>query len=220
VRRGNHDHDDEVAAHVITACAGTAGPLRWAIAGSASRGEEVSGDRWVATAADDGALIAVIDGLGHGRQAAAAADEAVRALERAPSSSVLDAMLACHRALARTRGAVVSIVRVHAGALTWTGVGNVEAVLVRGPNSALPRGRLLLAGGVVGHSLPLLRPSGHPVARGDLIVLGTDGLGGDFPEHIDATAPPERVVDRLLARARPGHDDALALAARYDGAPP
>ncbi len=203
---------------MILARTGSVGPVRWAVVSAALEGETESGDLHVVVPTDDGVLVAVIDGLGHGHEAAAAALDAARALESAPSRSPVEAMLACHRALARGRGAVLSLARIHPDALTWVGVGNVEAVLVRGPHSPWPRGRLLLAGGVVGHSLPTLRPSGAPIARGDMLVLGTDGLSSDFTDHVDLALSPERVVECLMSRCRTGRDDALVLAARFDGA--
>ena len=114
----------------------------------------------------------------------------------------------------------MSIVRVQAGVLTWAGVGNVEAVLVAGPQAAGRRRRLVCAGGVVGYSLPLLRESGAPIARGDLIVLATDGLREDFAEHIELASGPEAMVWDLVARCRVPRDDVLVLAARYDGGAP
>lgn len=198
---------------------GTTGPLRWAALGRSLSEGEASGDRHVVLPASDGALVAVIDGLGHGPEAAAAADAAADELARDPSRPVDDALRACHRALAGTRGAVMSIARAEGARLRWVGVGNVEAALLRGAQSRTPPARLLLAGGVVGHALPTLRVGEAPIGRGDLLVLGTDGLRGGFLDHVERAASPSRVVQTLVARCATGRDDVLALAARYDGAP-
>jgi phosphoserine phosphatase RsbX len=198
---------------------GTVGPLRWAVVNRALDGQGVSGDLHVVLAAGDGALVAVIDGLGHGADAAAAAETAAHVLAAEPSRMPPEALLACHRALACTRGAVVSIVRVEGSVLSWAGVGNVEAVVVRGLNSPSRNARLLLAGGIVGHSMPALRRSDIALMRGDLLVMGTDGLCADFTQHINAATSPERIVHHLVSCCRTGRDDTLALAARYDGGP-
>ena len=205
---------------MMNAHAGVAGPLRWAVAGLALEGQVVSGDQFVAVSTGDGALLAVIDGLGHGPQAATAAQEAVRVVVASSARSAIDVLGVCHEALGRTRGAAMSIVRVQGGALTWAGVGNVEAVLVPGRCSAGRRRRLVCAGGVVGYSLPELRESGAPIARGDLVVLATDGLREDFADAIDLTSSPEAMVRDLVARCRTARDDVLVLAARYDGGAP
>ena len=53
-------------------------PLEWATAGSARGGESVSGDLAVVSMLPDGALVAALDGLGHGAEAARAAATAPR----------------------------------------------------------------------------------------------------------------------------------------------
>jgi hypothetical protein len=194
-----------------------AGPLRWAVANRALEGQPVSGDLHVVLATSEGALVAVIDGLGHGAGAAVAAQTAARTLTVDPMRTPTEAIRACHEALARTRGAVMTVVRVERDALRWAGVGNVEAVVVRGAHSRSRSARILLAEGIVGHSLPALRVSEVALAPGDLLVLGTDGLRVDFTEHIRATASPDRIVHYLVTYCRTGRDDALALAARYVG---
>jgi negative regulator of sigma-B (phosphoserine phosphatase) len=200
------------------ASTGAVGPVRWAAVSWPIDGESVCGDVSVAVPTEDGALLAVIDGLGHGREAAEAATLAARTLEAEPSRPVDAGIVACHQALVRTRGAVMSVVRLHRAELTWTGVGNVEALLVHGPNRPPGRARLLLFGGVVGQAYRTLRVSSERLFRGDLLVLATDGLRSDFSDAVEATASPQRVVDVLMASCRTGRDDALALAARFDGA--
>lgn len=203
---------------MIEAASGVSGPLRWSMINRALDGEPVSGDAHVVRSETAVTWLGVIDGLGHGPQAAAAAAEAVRVIESGTFADVVGALRACHAALARTRGAVMSIASITDDELTWVGVGNVEAIVVRGPSSSAARARLLLDGGVVGHSLPVLRASATRLWRGDLLVLVTDGLRVDALDHVDALASPRAVVDGLMARSRTGRDDALALAARYDGA--
>ena len=56
--------------------------IEWSVASRAIRGQAVSGDLHLVTTWDGGALIAVVDGLGHGEEATFAARQAVRALLR------------------------------------------------------------------------------------------------------------------------------------------
>src|SRR6266851_1958424 len=58
------------------------GLIEWAVAEVARAGQTESGDRYLVTTTPDGALVAVVDGLGHGADAADAAKVAVRSLER------------------------------------------------------------------------------------------------------------------------------------------
>ena len=60
-------------------------PIEWAVAELAQQGQSESGDRYLALSTADGGLVAAVDGLGHGAEAASAAKIAVRALERGAS---------------------------------------------------------------------------------------------------------------------------------------
>jgi len=104
--------------------------------------------------------------------------------------------------------------------MTWVGVGNVQGVLVREDPYTFPRYEsLLLRGGVVGARLPPLRASILTIARGDLLVLCTDGIQSGFIEGVRPKDAAQRTADRILARYAKDTDDALVLAARYLGAP-
>ena len=72
-------------------------------------GEDVSGDRHVAASAAHGLAIAVIDGLGHGPDAAFAAGRAAEVVEGHPDAQPEELVRLCHEALQRTRGAAITI---------------------------------------------------------------------------------------------------------------
>ena len=123
----------------------------------------------------------------------------------------------------RYRGAALSLASINAtyGTMTWLGVGNVEAVLVRADKHAVPpQENVMLFPGVAGHQLPWLRAVVNPVSPGDLLFLFTDGIRRDFlseppiPGH-----SPQRIADRICAKYSKGTDDALVLVARYAGGP-
>jgi negative regulator of sigma-B (phosphoserine phosphatase) len=112
---------------------GRLGPIEWATAGRPLPGEHVSGDQPIAVGiGDDAALFGVIDGLGHGPDAATAAIRAVDVLKNARNERLEVLVQLCHRVLGGSRGAAITLARVDfgAGTLTWTGVGNVTAHLV------------------------------------------------------------------------------------------
>lgn len=198
--------------------AGTTRRFRWASASRPRDDRGPSGDLHVVESLGGADRIAVIDGLGHGLEAAVAAGLAVRTLQANPTDSLTEALLACHHALGRTRGAVMSLARVGEDALSWVGVGNVDALLIHGPNRPAGRKHLAPRGGVIGHSMPPLRPSGTSIVRGDLLIMATDGLRGDFADHVELHGTPDRIVEVLIRTCRTGRDDALVFAARYDGA--
>src|SRR3989449_4254272 len=83
--------------------------IEWGVASLALPGEAESGDRHLVTPVGTGVLVAVVDGLGHGAEAASAAKAAVAALERHATESPAPLLERCHRALKGTRGAVMSV---------------------------------------------------------------------------------------------------------------
>jgi phosphoserine phosphatase RsbX len=196
-------------------------PVAWGVGHRALQGEIESGDLHVVAACENGALIAVIDGLGHGPEAATAARIAAASLRQHPDEPPTELLARCHRALQRTRGAVMSLASIDARAdrMTWIGVGNVDGTLYRADRAARPhRESLSLRGGVVGYQMPALRPATVPIAPGDVVVFATDGVRGGFHDewpHGD----PQTMADDIVARYGKASDDALVLIARYVGRP-
>lgn len=194
--------------------------LEWGLATLALPGHAESGDRHVVQPFPNGVLVAAVDGLGHGEEAAAAAKLAVSILERHAQEEVIALLRRCHEALRGTRGVVMSLASFRApdSMLTWLGVGNVEGLLLReAADSALRHEALVLRGGVVGAELPPLRVSVIPVMRGDTLIFATDGIREGFTERLALSDPPQELADRILARHAKGTDDALVLVARYAG---
>jgi negative regulator of sigma-B (phosphoserine phosphatase) len=192
----------------------------WGVAGRAIAGETVSGDAHVLAAFSNGFLAAVVDGLGHGPQAMAAAIRATAALRKHPGGPVEELMRRCHEELRRMRGAVLSLASFSTDntMMTWLGVGNVEGVLFRAVATAKgKRESLLLRGGVVGYQLPPLRAATLPVFFGDTLVLATDGISSGFRERSPLGLHPQDYADEILSRWGKHSDDALVLAVRYLG---
>ncbi len=194
--------------------------LEWGAAQMALPGQTESGDRLLVKAVSNGVLAAVVDGLGHGTEAAQAAKIAVSTLENYAGESVISLARRCDENLKRTRGAVLSLASFNAAdsTITWLGVGNVEGMLLRSDSSVGPRREfLLLRGGVVGGGLPPLQATIMPVLPGDTLIFVTDGIRTGFDQKVIFSDPPQRIADQILAGYRWGTDDALVLVARYVG---
>src|SRR2546428_301597 len=73
--------------------------IEWGVATLALPGEAQSGDRHLVKQVGTSVLVAVVDGLGHGAEAATAAQAAVAALERHATDSPVPLIERCHRAL-------------------------------------------------------------------------------------------------------------------------
>jgi negative regulator of sigma-B (phosphoserine phosphatase) len=194
------------------------GPYDWGVAARALAGEEESGDLSFFAPRSDGVLAAVVDGLGHGSEAAVAARSAVEVLADGAEEELDELVVRCHRALRHTRGAVMAILVAHPqGALTWTGVGNVESVIVRGARSeTTAREHGLSLAGVLGMQIPKVQPRTVLLAPGDEVVLATDGIRQSFIDDLRVGAP-QRIADDILERYATGHDDALVVVGRYQG---
>jgi phosphoserine phosphatase RsbX len=197
--------------------------IEWGTAGRALGEGEPSGDQHVVRQFAGGVLLGVVDGLGHGREAADAAGIAVETLERHADEPVVPLVRRCHDALRGSRGVAMSLASIDSvdNSMAWIAVGNVEGVLHRHDTGVVLRWeRLLLRGGVIGYQLPALRASITSVRAGDMLVFATDGLRSDFAEAIDALASPGDNAERILAGFSKGTDDALVLVARYQGGRP
>jgi len=194
--------------------------IEWGNASLTLAGEVESGDKHVVKVFPHGALLAVMDGLGHGKEAAAAANLAARILQTANNESLISLLKRCHECLRSTRGVVISLAAFNAveETMTWVGVGNVEGVLLRaGPASDPGYESLMLRNGVVGSRLPLLHASIVPVMRGDTLIFATDGIHREFTQRLALGDGPQQLADKILGRYAKRTDDALVLVARYVG---
>jgi phosphoserine phosphatase RsbX len=192
--------------------------VEWCTAGRPIAGEERSGDDALVLADERRALVALIDGVGHGALASEAARVAVAALRSAPWDDVVALAQRCHAALRPTRGAAVGLAAfAGAGTLIWLGVGNITGRLVSGGGLSAPSGRWLgsLSGVAGDDELPTLRPSAIPVRRGDVLILATDGIDGAFADHVVVSGTCEEIADRVLRDFGRATDDALVVVARY-----
>ena len=200
---------------------GSVAQIDWGVAGRALGGAEVSGDLQMVVAHSSGVLVGVADGLGHGVEAAVAAQAAAHIFAGHAGLPVEQLMLLCHEALRRTRGAVLSIASFDmiAGNVEWVGVGNVEGVLIRDEGGPRARESLLLRGGVVGSRIPPLRAVTLRLDAGDTLIFATDGIRSRFVATIPGDRSPQDIADDILRDYGTDTDDALVLVVKYRGAP-
>ena len=198
-------------------------PIEWGLAARCRRGEAVSGDLAVVRVLPEGALVAGIDGLGHGSEAARAARQAAAVVRESRSRDLVRLVQRCHRALRGTRGAAISLAFVSAleSRMTWLGVGNVEGRVLSGdPATTRPKGSLALGRGVPGHELPAVRAATIAMAPGDVVALATDGVDASFADALELSGSSQTISERILAEHWKPPDDALVIVVRYLGARP
>jgi hypothetical protein len=181
----------------------------------AKPGEEVCGDAWGVVRQSSRSLITVADGLGHGPQAAEAAQAAVHVAQTYatdPPAALLERM---HGSLRHTRGAAVAVAAVdHARhEVVFAGIGNIAGALIQGDKAQY----LMSHNGIVGHQMRTVHPLSYAWCDTALLVLCSDGLATRW----DLTAYPG------LARRHPsliagvlyrdwtrGRDDVTVVVAR------
>jgi hypothetical protein len=178
-------------------------------------GEPVSGDGFAMREAGGRRQVMVCDGLGHGRLAAAAAQEAVRGFGAAPAGPPAVVVEALHRTLAHTRGAAVAVAELdsNAGKIWYAGLGNIAGT-VFGPDGSR-RGMVSLPG-IAGHQGRQIREYEYPLAAGSVMVMHSDGIvdrwnPADYPGLM--THSPQVIAATVLRDAGTRRDDAGVLVA-------
>jgi serine phosphatase RsbU (regulator of sigma subunit) len=186
--------------------------------GAATRpypGETANGDGWQVDWHLGACRLAVLDGLGHGPQAAAATDAALKTLGTRPDLSPGDALTACHTALLSTRGAAMSVATIDSAGqlLQYAGVGNVDAHLLRSGRQE----RLVAYRGIVGGTLPTVRTFSFDLGAEWLLVVHTDGIRSRFQLEdlgVELQADPQKLADAILASWSRETDDATVVIIR------
>lgn len=165
-------------------------------------GETVCGDRCGWWRVGERIVLAAADGLGHGREAAYAAEMALDCIAQHLHASCEEIFLHCDERLRNTRGVAlaVAIVEINRNRLTIATVGNIRALLL-GDTADL---RLDGGRGIVGAGYKHLLPETYDLAPGQILVLFSDGLD-------ELAVPRECLVDESLST----EDQAQAMIDRW-----
>jgi anti-sigma regulatory factor (Ser/Thr protein kinase) len=137
-------------------------------------GETECGDTW-SIAEDQGRVATlVIDGLGHGPLAAAAAHAGLAAFRENPLAPPADTLRELHRRLSPTRGAAAAcaVLDPQSSRLVYAGVGNIGGVLLHDSE----RKGLPSHNGTLGLSLPRSQQFEYPWPPNSVVIMHSDGL--------------------------------------------
>lgn len=157
-------------------------------------------------------ILAVIDGLGHGPDAAHASRKAIEVLTLMPlQTSVQDAMEEIHRELRGTRGAAGTLCIIRDLKLEICAVGNV-ALMCTG--CSVP---LVVSPGVLGHQVSRYRIGACQVPSGARLVLLSDGVSTRFRLEDYKHLSPDAACKAIMARYRRKEDDASVVVADVRG---
>ena len=192
-------------------------PLSFGVATRTYRNMELNGDAFIVKRWNEFALIALIDGLGHGQHANLAAQTAREYIENHYDQPLEALFRGAGRACRTTRGVVMALARFDWKEvpikLSFASVGNIEARVF---GCATPM-NFIIHRGVVGLNAPNPFIAEYSWSSDFVLVLHTDGLHkmwywNDFPELADA--PASRAARRLLQKLDKGDDDATVIVVR------
>ena len=179
-------------------------------------GETACGDGWFARGERDRYIVMLVDGLGHGIDAAAAARAATEAVKAHPRRNAADIADSMHGALRSTRGAAAALAVVKPGTEVgeFCGVGNITCLTrMEGKSRSL-----VSHNGILGHQVRRLQEFAFAFPPSALLIMHSDGLTArwsldDYP-GLEARHPA--VIAGVLFRDfRRGTDDASVLVARH-----
>jgi len=178
-------------------------------------GEEANGDAYFMAEHGGETLLAVVDGLGHGRGARDASSAALATLEGWAGEPLEDVVPAVHDALRTTRGAVMGAVVIDRGRGTfhYAGVGNVEVRVLGSADPARP----VPANGTLGARLSQVRVWPHRWTEGSTLVLASDGISASWdPSSYPGilARSPQLLAGVLMRDFGRNSDDATVLVYR------
>lgn len=179
-------------------------------------GESECGDGWLVEQRDAAVLVAVVDGLGHGHEAAVASHEALRVVRGLPDLSPADMVQAANGPLRATRGAAIAVAKIdrRSSTVTFAGIGNIVGTIV----GAASTKSLASHSGIVGHQMRHVHQFSYEWPSHAYLILHSDGLSARWrPEGYPGLlghdpAIVAGVLHRDFARAR---DDATILVVHH-----
>jgi hypothetical protein len=180
-------------------------------------GEWECGDAWAAWSAGGLTSVFVVDGLGHGHEAAVAAEVAVQTFRRHAERTAPDVIGLVHAALKPTRGAAVALAELdeRAGKLRYCAIGNISALI---GHASGEEHHLISLPGIAGHVARRVQTFTYDWRRGDLLVMHSDGVGTHWSlaGYAGLRAHRPDVIAGVLYRDhRRGTDDATAVVTRH-----
>ncbi|RFM26873.1 SpoIIE family protein phosphatase [Deminuibacter soli] len=140
-------------------------------------GEQVCGDGLYTRLDHQGARIFMADGLGHGKEAALAAIQAITAFADNRDDNAINILRTLHQtsSVRKTRGLVgtVLLINLRSGIIKINGIGNISSRLIfRGVIR-----NFLSYNGIIGLNIPSsMNEQSFDVEKGQLLIMCSDGI--------------------------------------------
>jgi len=190
------------------------GTNRNLIVGASSRcipGETLNGDTYLMSHISPVKTIAaVIDGLGHGKEAHLASNIIKEQILLKFELPLVELIKYIHLAARGTRGAVIGIVfiNIEISKLYFVGIGNIEGFIL----SDSGKKSLISFGGIIGHNIRTPHIFEFPFKRGDSVCLYSDGINTRWnSDDLNWKEHPQKNADFLINNYSRINDDATVL---------
>ena len=160
-------------------------------------------------------FLALLDVLGHGKNARKVALMARDYIEQNYFNELVDIMNGLHKHLRGTRGAVAAFIRFNicSGEISYVGIGNISVRFFGREHY-----RAVSKDGVIGYIMPKPEKKSFTLSPGDIMVMHSDGL----KEHFDVSEckdlfseSAQNIAEGLLKRLWKTQDDASCIALKY-----
>lgn len=138
-------------------------------------GEEECGDGWAKSEADGQVTVLAADGLGHGKDAHTASEEAVTVFTGCLNCVPSELLKLIHNSIKKTRGIVSAIANINfkSKTLTYCGIGNISGRIISNDGSK----NLISYNGTVGHNIPTrFNDHVYPWDSTNVLILHSDGI--------------------------------------------
>ena len=159
-------------------------------------------------------LLALVDALGHGREAAVVAQQALQYLKSQATLPPGEMISGLHGALKGSRGAVASVCQLdlETASLIYAGIGNVAARIWGSQNFTFVN-----RDGVIGYNMPRPQEILMTLHPGDVYTMYSDGVRSTFPSgDLDYALrdSADFIAAEIMSRYDKKDDDASCLVAR------
>ena len=175
-------------------------------------GESVCGDKYSIIKKNKNTIIAVVDGLGHGPEAAEAAEAACECVSQYSGNSLRQMFDECDRSLKNTRGAAMTVVMIdnETDIAQFAAVGNVEV-----KSKTHEKISTINSPGIVGRRIRKLNTSNFRLKPRDTIVIHTDGISNKFNLDEINDDCPQAMADKIMENYSRGNDDSTCVVIKY-----
>ncbi|MEI6335695.1 MAG: SpoIIE family protein phosphatase [Methylococcaceae bacterium] len=181
-------------------------------------GEQACGDAWSMKVDGDSTFFMLADGLGHGPDAAEAANQAVAIFTEQSPYHPAELLRLIHAGLRGTRGAAVLVVEVAPGndIIRYAGLGNITGLILGGGASR----HLGSHNGTAGVEARIIQEYSCPWTEKGLLVLHSDGVatGWSLDDYPGLAQKHPALIAGVLFRdhQRLSDDSTVVVAAKAD----